>query len=574
MQTPMDGFWLPSNIGEKILSTNTQYVTTSFCSGKACAPDAPGAITARWPVLQAGEWRRLVSLLQEGRQRSPVGKDYWARLESALGEVEKRFKDPADPLHYKAMGSIPGYTGFSKPMIQFTLNSLNLMTLDQIPSAYSWYPEHTASNAWQSMQGLPGRVLFTHAGPLGRFFNQFAGFRAGRKFDNLKAPDLVTGYGAGNVPGTALLITMLAQSTTMMGHTPPAVLVRNSRREPIFTPLVLSGLERIAPELVSGIAVLVWDYTNYDLQKTLLEESDLVIAAASDETITNLGTQISEINRTRSRSPIRFHKHGHKVSFSVISRAVTQRGQIDEASQQPLINVVSLLTALDSIFWDQYGCLSSRIHFIEEVKEAHYTALDYALKLTEQLHMLSVYLPRGDSPRRPLKDSFDRYKLLESSGRVKVTSGYEDDFLVVVDSRPYDALNFNSVVNACMGRVIFVRPVRDVMEFPDEYLRMLPPANLQSLSVAFGKDPNGLSDHFLSFSKACARRGVTAIRTIGRGAFPQLAYSWDGLLPLDLVNDRPRGYFTTFEFDNPYDEMIGTYRLFLSQADGLAVNES
>jgi hypothetical protein len=424
------------------------------------------------------------------------------------------------------------------------------------------------------MEGLPGRVLFTHVGPLGRMANKFAGFRAGRIFDNLKAPDLVTGYGAGNVPGTALLITMLAQSTTMMGHAPPAVLVRNSRREPIFTPLVLSGLERVDPELVSGIAVLVWDYDNYDLQKTLLEESDLVIAAASDETITNLAAQISEINRTRSHSPIRFHKHGHKVSFSVISRAVTQRGQIDEASQQPLINVVSLLTALDSIFWDQYGCLSSRIHFIEEVEEAHYTALDYALKLTEQLHMLSVYLPRGDSPRRPLKDSFDRYKLLERNGRVKVTSGYEDDFLVVVDSRPYDALNFNSVVNACMGRVIFVRPVRDVMEFPNEYLRMLPPANLQSLSVAFGKDTTGLSDHFLSFAKACARRGVTAIRSIGRGAFPQLAYSWDGLLPLDLVNDRPRGYFTTLEFDNPYEEMIGTYRLFLSQADGLAVNES
>ena len=34
-------------------------------------------------------------------------------------------------------------------------------------------------------------------------------------------------------------------------------------------------------------------------------------------------------------------------------------------SLTPLIDVVTLLAALDSVFWDQYGCLSSRIHFVE-----------------------------------------------------------------------------------------------------------------------------------------------------------------------------------------------------------------
>ncbi len=104
-----------------------------------------------------------------------------------------------------------------------------------------------------------------------------------------------------------------------------------------------------------------------------------------------------------------------------------------------------------------------------------------------------------------------------------------------------------------------------------DYLRLLPAANLQSLSVAVGQEGEGLTDRFLHFAAACGARGVTAIRTVGRGAFPQLAYSWDGLMPLDLVRQRPAGWFTTIEFEQPYDEMLATYRLMLARgaASGL-----
>ena len=59
----------------------------------------------------------------------------------------------------------------------------------------------------------------------------------------------------------------------------------------------------------------------------------------------------------------------------------------------------------------------------------------------------------------------------------------------------------------------------------------------------------------------CGACGVTAIRTIGRGAFPQLAYSWDGFLPLDLVRQRPSGHFTTIEFDTPFEQILETYQM-------------
>jgi hypothetical protein len=51
---------------------------------------------------------------------------------------------------------------------------------------------------------------------------------------------------------------------------------------------------------------------------------------------------------------------------------------------------------------------------------------------------------------------------------------------------------------------------------------------------------------------------VTALRSLGHAAFPQMAYSWDGLLPLDLGNRRPAGRFTTLETEDPLGDLAQT----------------
>jgi hypothetical protein len=368
----------------------------------------------------------------------------------------------------------------------------------------------------------------------------------------------------------------------LAGGAPPAVVVKNSRREPIFSPLVLAGLEAADPDLVSSIGVLIWDYEETAVQESLLSQADLVIAAASDATIAQIASQIAgngpkgnayAADRTDS-APIRFHAHGHKVSFSAIGREVLARDLVDETSGQSFLDIVTLLAALDSVFWDQHGCLSSRIHFVERGGGESYTPLVYASHLKTQLQLLADWLPRGAWPRRQLHDRFDRYKLLETTGQVKVLSDYDDEYLVAVDQRPLNPTALSSVVNDCQGRVIIVRPIADLMELPDEHLRLLPAENLQSLSVAVGHPGEGLTARFLNFAAACGTQGVTAMRTVGRGAFPQLAYSWDGLIPLDLVRRRPAGRFATIEFDSPCDEMLQTFRTLLERGAslGLSVN--
>jgi hypothetical protein len=181
--------------------------------------------------------------------------------------------------------------------------------------------------------------------------------------------------------------------------------------------------------------------------------------------------------------------------------------------------------------------------------------------LTTHLQLLADLLPRGAWPRQQLHDRFDRYKQLEMTGRVQVLSGYNDDFLVIVDQRPLTPPALYATVNDCQGRVVIVRPVADLMEIPDHYLRMLPDTNLQSLSVALGRPGEGLAERILRFAAACGARGVTALRTVGRGAFPQLSHSWDGLIPLDLARLRPAGYFTTLEFEQPFEQILETFHL-------------
>ena len=555
----LDGFWLPASLRAGVLEPDAQYVTSSFAGGRPCNSTDEGAVTVRWPLLSSEQWSRLLDGLRANRRQAPRGQAFWARFEAALGPAGRLLADPAEPLHDLALATLPGYTGYSEAMIRLTLGALDLWTLEQFASAFALAPGLEATDGWQAMPGLPGRLRFygrSRRHPLRRIL---PGRRAQPLFGAAQAPELVAGYGAGNVPGSALLISLLALATTLTGTRPPLTIVRNSRREPIFAPLVLQALERVDPGLVSTVALLVWDHGDETVEAGLLPRTDLAIAAAGDEAIAQIRASLE-----RAAGPsARFHAHGHKVSFSAIGREVLALGLQAGPGGPPLLDVVTLLAALDSAFWDQHGCLSSRVHFVQDGGEGCARPRDYARRLAEQLGLLAAYLPRGNWPRSWLRDRFDRYKLLEQTGKVHVLSAYDDDFLVVLDERPTDATGFAAQVNDCQGRTVVVRPVGDLMEVPERYLALLPPAHLQSLSVAAGQPGEGLTEAFLHFAEACGARGITAIRTVGRGAFPQLAYSWDGLIPLDLVRTRPPGYFATIEFDRPYDEMLDTYRQML-----------
>ena len=136
----MDGFWLPQNVREQVLSPETEYKMLSFARGRPCTPDDEGAITVRWPVLDQGAWAQLLKALHANRQRAPRGTEYWDRFQAALAGVGRHLADPADPQRTRALATLPGYTGYSSAMIRLALEALDMWAMDRFPSVFQQLP--------------------------------------------------------------------------------------------------------------------------------------------------------------------------------------------------------------------------------------------------------------------------------------------------------------------------------------------------------------------------------------------------------------------------------------------------
>ncbi len=158
-----------------------------------------------------------------------------------------------------------------------------------------------------------------------------------------------------------------------------------------------------------------------------MAHAGLMIAAAGDDAIAALDAQ-----RAVYAPGLRFHRHGHKVSFAVIAT--------DHSPRPELRTSIPLLAALDSSLWDQNGCLSAQVHFVEGDADG------YAENLSGAMRNLASAVPRGTTPRRFIHRAFDVYKALEDAAPAlcRVRSTYNDDFALIVDRRPWDADAFRA----------------------------------------------------------------------------------------------------------------------------------
>jgi hypothetical protein len=566
-----DGFWLPKQIRQQVITPDTPWEIQRHRNGMPVDGDSPDVVAARWPRLSHAQFGQLLKALADNR--SPVGSDFLVRLDQAITNFSRQFADLSGGFAQSILYMLSDYTGYSSEMIGFAIGMQELTPLDSLQQVAHMRLPDTVRSGYVPMSNnciLDGRIRLFETGMKSQIERTIFRCRASSSRPlpmGAAHPDTVLGYAAGNVIGASHLITLLAQTSALItadaesSHKVrmPVILVKNSRHEPMFTPMVFSALEAIDPALVSTVAVLIWDYENMPLQEYLISQANLVIAAAADSTIADIDRLIHKVRK--SQHEILFHKHGHKVSFSTIALPYLKKGAaIPGRPQQELIDAIGLLSAVDSMFWNQNGCVSSRIHFVEHGDESHYSPVAYGNRLAAGGRLISTKLSRGNLTLQSVHNRFEKYSALTSTGKVHLCSTYQDDFLVVVDERPWSPQMLQATVNDCIERTIIIRPVESIMDVPDLYLCYIPSANLQSMMVAIdGVDHSIWSERFSNFADAIGKQGVTAVRTVGRGPFPQLAYSWDGYLPLDLSVKRPPGYFTTVEFENTYAQIVETY---------------
>ncbi len=565
MRRQFDGFWFPPAVRDAIITSERAFEVLHFKGGGWVPDPDDQTVTVRWPHLTLNDWRQVLSLLERNQQSAPGGNSS-GRLPRAMQRMQAIWADRSNPLRRDVLAALETCTGHSTGMLDISLSLLDMMSVEDLQRASNCQFTHAVKNQFIALDGLPGKLRFFVDGwwsnQVAQTLLRFEGYRKQTWQMHRRTTDRVLGYAAGNVPGTGLLIVLLALAATAeQGIRPPVILVRNSRREPLFTPLVLTALELVDPGLLNTTLVTIWDHADVALQEFLMAHADLVVAAASDDTIEDIGQKIKRVS-SASR-PIRFHGHGHKVSFSTVGRECLKLGQETSPGDGPLVDAVALLASLDVALWNQQGCLSSRVHFLEQGNDQEYHPPEvYGQAVVRGLRALNKLIPKGITRKRQIHNLFDKYQAVGASSPVTVLSDYDDDFLVLLDRRSLTAAQFGELVNDCQGRTVAIIPVDDVMDIPERYLRHVHRTHLQSMSVALGNpDEPGIDSRLLRYAEALGAVGVTGIRTVGRGAFPQLAYSWDGLIPLDLTVRRQKGYFTALEFDEPWTQIHDTHWL-------------
>ncbi len=157
------------------------------------------------------------------------------------------------------------------------------------------------------------------------------------------------------------------------------VLAKSASRETAFASMVERALERADPKLGESMQLVVYRGGEVEPEAALLESAGAIAVYGADETV-------DEIRRRHPEVPI--IAHGHGVSAAYCSA--------DALTNERLDDTVRAL-ALDICAYDQRGCLSPQIVYVEEAP--HCPVDTFAERLaTNGLEPMGRRLPRGPLP--------------------------------------------------------------------------------------------------------------------------------------------------------------------------------
>jgi len=175
---------------------------------------------------------------------------------------------------------------------------------------------------------------------------------------------------SGNIPGLAAVPMLLSLAVKS------PVLVKSAAGDPIFAALFAASISEIDEELGRCLLVTHWRGGDQVIEAVAFAEADLVVASGSDAAIAAIAPRV----------PGRFIGHGHKVSFAAIARECLT----DEHAARSLARRL----AYDVSLWDQQGCLSPQLCYVE--REGRFTPLQFGELLAQELSQYAAELP----PRR------------------------------------------------------------------------------------------------------------------------------------------------------------------------------
>jgi hypothetical protein len=413
-----------------------------------------------------------------------------AALIRVLSGVAESWLQRDYPFRQMALEQGPGATGFSAATLAWGLDAFfRQITADNLRALVTQELGHA-----QRLDGFSA----THAD------------NAMHRAAVVHGPEFLVHIAAGQLPNpvfTSIMLGVLVRA---------AQFVKCASGASFLPRLFAHSIYDADAKLGACLEVAGWRGGSAHLEAPLFNEADCVTATGSDETLTEI----------RMRIPVktRFLGYGQRVSFGYVTR---------EALSGFNPGKIAALAATDVAAWNQLGCLSPHVIYVEN--GGALTVEQFAEALAGELARLEKHEPRGELPAESAaviasKRAFYEIRAAHSPETRHWASENSTAWTVIYEADPLFQLS-------CLNRFIYVKRVTSLVEA------------LQSADNVQGKVSTvGLAateDKATEIATAFSRWGVTRVCPLGRMQEPPLLWRHDGRPALgDLVT------WTDWELDN------------------------
>ncbi|GIW44568.1 MAG: acyl-CoA reductase [Candidatus Binatia bacterium] len=257
-------------------------------------------------------------------------------LVARVGRVVEAWLQPDSFWMAKAVAKLPAATGFHQRMIA---------------------------------HALPFQLEMVMASELLKFLDREIG--PPEVMDHRDRPQrLVVHIISGNIPALAAVPMVLGVVTKQ------PTIIKPAAGDPLFAHLFWESMHSLDPEICAALAVIDWRGGVSPAEAVVLDAADVVVAMGGTEAMAALAQRVGR----------RLHALGPRLSFAFIGRECLS-GESEAGAWARAL-------AYDVSVWDQRGCLSPQIAFVED--GAPVGPGDFARMLADSLAGLCTELP----PRR------------------------------------------------------------------------------------------------------------------------------------------------------------------------------
>lgn len=316
-----------------------------------------------------------------------------------------------------------------------------------------------------------------------------------------RSPEFLVHIAAGNIPNPTLMSMVLGLLTRS------AQFVKCAGGASFLPRLFAHSIYELDPKVGACLEIAEWRGGSHELENVLFAEADCVTVTGSDETLANI----------RNRLPLktRFVGYGQRVSFGFVAKEVLREDNV----------AATLARAADDVVaWDQNGCLSPHMIYVEDGGRTDPER--FAQLLALELMNREPTHPRGTVSTGEAAAIASRRSIYEvlTAHRpdIKIWSSQDSTAWTVVFE--HEARFQFSPLN----RFIYVKPVADLaaaLQGADEIRDKISTVGLAASGTKYSE-----------LAMELARWGATRICPLGRMQDPPLTWRHDGRPALgDLV---------------------------------------